>query len=273
VREIHVDTPFGEPSDVLTTGELAGVKLVFVPRHGRGHRLSPSEIPYRANVFALKSLGSDWLISVSAVGSMQEKIHPGEIVIPSQYLDRTTGVREQTFFGRGIVAHVALADPVCPTLAAFLKNSVTRCDLVCHAGGSYVCIEGPAFSTRAESNAYRQLDVDVIGMTAMPECKLAREAEMHYATLALVTDYDCWHQSEEDVSVESVLKTLRQNTANVRRVLEAAIPGMTEVSAAHTTDPKCTCHKALENAIVTHPEMIPEPHVAALQPLVGKYLK
>ncbi|MFC1609365.1 S-methyl-5'-thioadenosine phosphorylase [Myxococcota bacterium] len=271
VREIKVDTPFGEPSDVLVTGELQGVRLVFVPRHGRGHRLLPSEVPYRPNVFALKSLGVEWLLSVSAVGSMQEDIHPGQIVIPAQYIDRTRG-RPSTFFGDGIVAHVGLADPVCPTLAAYLTATVTGCGLSCHSGGTYVCMEGPAFSTRAESLTYRQWGVDVIGMTAIPECKLAREAELHYATLALVTDFDCWHQAEEDVSVDAVLETLRQNTSNVRKILERALPGMDEMARKRQGEPECTCHDALANAIVTNPDVIPAERLEALQPIVGKYL-
>jgi 5'-methylthioadenosine phosphorylase len=272
VREIKVDTPFGEPSDVLVTGELNGVRLVFVPRHGRGHHLLPTEVPYAANVFALKSLGAEWLISVSAVGSMQEHIRPGAIVLPAQYIDRTRGPRRHTFFGDGVVAHVALADPVCPTLGTHLESVVTSCDLPCHSGGTYVCIEGPAFSTRAESETYRSWGVDVIGMTAVPEVKLAREAELHYATMALVTDYDCWHDEEDDVSAGAVMETLARNTANVRSILERALPGMNDVAHKHARSPGCGCHTALAQALFTARDRIPEERLEALQPILGKYV-
>lgn len=272
VREIKVDTPFGEPSDVLLTGELGDVRLVFVPRHGRGHRLLPSEVPYAANIFALKSLGVEWLISVSAVGSMREEIHPGTIVLPTQYLDRTRGTRRSTFFGDGVVAHVSIADPVCPTLGTYLANVVTGCDLICHSGGTYVCIEGPAFSTRAESETYRSWQVDVIGMTALPEAKLAREAELHYATVALTTDYDCWHEGEENVSADAVMQTLAKNTTNVRRVLERAIPGMDALAKQHQAAAECTCHQALAHAVMTERERMPPDRLEALQPIIGKYV-
>jgi len=272
VREIKVDTPFGEPSDVLVTGELDTVRLVFIPRHGRGHRLLPSEVPYAANVFALKSLGAEWLISVSAVGSMQEDIHPGSIAIPTQYLDRTRGTRRSTFFGDGVVAHVSLADPVCPTLGTYLASVVTACELPCHSGGTYVCMEGPAFSTRAESNAYRAWGVDIIGMTAIPEAKLAREAELHYATVALVTDYDCWREGEENVSADAVMHTLAKNTANVRRILEKAIPGMNALADQHAARAECGCHQALAHAVLTAREHMPPDRLEALQPIIGKYV-
>jgi 5'-methylthioadenosine phosphorylase len=270
VREVKVSTPFGEPSDVLTTGELDQVRLVFVPRHGRGHRLLPSEVPYRANVFALKSLGVEWLISVSAVGSMKEQIHPGEMVLPAQYIDRTYS-RAGTFFGEGLAAHVSLASPVCPTLASHLADSIRACGLKVHEGGTYLCIDGPAFSTRAESALYRSWGVDVIGMTAMPEARLAREAELHYATFALVTDYDCWRATEDAVSVTSVVEILHQNTANVRKVLAHAIPAMKSLSGGRA--PACDCERALASAVITDKDRIPEDRKAELAPIVGKYLR
>ena len=267
VREVEVETPFGNPSDKLVTGELGGTNLVFLPRHGRGHRLLPSEVPYQANIFALKKLGVDTVISVSAVGSMKEEIEPGHFLIPNQYIDRTMG-RRQTFFGQGIVAHVSAANPVCPSLAAHLADFVKSCDVICHTSGTYICMEGPAFSTRGESLMYRQWGVDIIGMTAMPEAKLAREAELHYATLALVTDYDCWHESHEDVSVDAVVATLKKNTSNVKRVLEYALPKLGEKMQASTT---CECPSALANAVMTSPEAIPAERKTALAPLVNKY--
>jgi 5'-methylthioadenosine phosphorylase len=273
LRELKLDTPFGPPSDVLVTGELDGQSLVFVPRHGRGHRLLPSEVPYQANVFALKSLGVEWLISVSAVGSLREEIHPGEIVIPDQYVDRTRGLRPSTFFGQGIVAHVAMADPVCPRLSAFLAGVVGDAGLRCHTHGTYVCMEGPAFSTRAESHTYRGWSMDVIGMTAIPECKLAREAEMHYATLALVTDYDCWHQSEKSVTVDAVLAQLEENTANVRRILAAAVPGIAALAKRPAAERDCGCAAALANAVVTDRAAMPAERVTLLGPIVGRFLR
>ncbi len=271
-REIKVDTPFGSPSDVLVTGDLESVHLVFVPRHGRGHSLLPTEVPYRANVFALKSLGVEWLISVSAVGLMREDINPGDFVVPSQFVDRTHGQRPSTFFGEGIVAHVGLGDPVCSPLAEHLAASVVACGVQCHPKGTYVCMEGPAFSTRAESSIYRSWEVDVIGMTAIPECKLAREAEMHYATLALVTDYDCWHQSEKDVSASAVVEILKRNAANVRRVLEHALPGMDAMDKQHAEHAHCGCATALASAILTHEGAIPKERKEVLQPIIGKYV-
>jgi 5'-methylthioadenosine phosphorylase len=270
VREVKLDTPFGEPSDTLTTGELDGVRLVFVPRHGRGHRWLPAEVPYRANIFALKSLGAQWVISISAVGSMKESVHPGEMVIPTQYIDRTHA-RPSTFFGQGIAAHVSLAEPVCPTLVEHLAANIKACGLGHHRGGTYICIDGPAFSTRAESALFRQWGVDVIGMTALPEARLAREAELHYATLALVTDYDCWHTTEAAVSVGSVVEILKQNTANVRKVLAHAIPGMPGLISAHPNG--CACGSALRAAILTEPSHIPEERKADLGPIIGKYVR
>jgi 5'-methylthioadenosine phosphorylase len=265
-RELVVDTPFGAPSDALLTGRLGDVELVFIPRHGRGHRLLPSEVPYRANIFALKSLGAELVISVSAVGSLREELKPGEIVIPDQYLDRTRGQRPGTFFGEGVVAHVGFAEPTCAPLSERLAAAAAACGVTCHRGGTYVCMEGPAFSTRAESMLYRQFGGSVIGMTALPEAKLAREAELHFATLALVTDYDCWHGSEAAVTVERVVETLRQNTANVRAVLAAAVPTLRNLGAA------CGCAMALADALITDPAHLPTARVEQLQPILGRYL-
>lgn len=268
VQELSVDTPFGATSDTLITGDYAGTRVIFVPRHGRGHRHLPSEVPFRANLFALKSLGAQWVISVSAVGSMRETLHPGDIAIPAQFIDRTH-LREGTFFGNGVVGHVSLADPTCTRLAATLEASVRACNIRCHPQATYICIEGPAFSTRAESNLYRQWGVDVIGMTAMPEARLAREAELHYAVLALATDYDCWHQNEADVTVDAVMATLSKNTANVRRVLAHALPA---IATLPYHGEGCGCDQALASAILTHHESIPAERRQALAPLLGNRL-
>lgn len=263
VEEIAVATPFGAPSDRLTVGKIGDCRVVFLPRHGRGHRLLPSEVPFRANVFAMKALGVEWLLSISAVGSMREHIHPGDIVLPHQFIDRTR--REATFFGQGIVAHVGMAEPTCGELRAVLASVIRDTQLPLHEDGTYLCMEGPAFSTRAESHAYRSLGVSVIGMTAMPEAKLAREAELHYAVVALATDYDCWHDTEDHVSVDAVVAILQQNVANVRRVLERALPAI-----AHCRS-RCQCEAALANAILTDPRHVPEARVRELGPLLRKY--
>lgn len=263
-REIAVPTPFGDPSDRIVVGELSGVAVAFLPRHGRGHRISPTEINYRANVYALKSLGVQRLISVSAVGSMREDVHPLDLLVPDQIFDRT--IRQpRTFFTDGVVAHVGLAEPYCPHLSArIVEASQTMAPRV-HAGGTYVCIEGPQFSTKAESRIYRQWGVDVIGMTAMPEARLAREAELCYATLAMVTDYDVWHESEQSVTVEQVNANLTRNIAlakdTLRRLL-ATLPG----------DRPCGCAAALANSIVTAPDRIPNSVRQRLALIAGKYL-
>lgn len=267
VRDVALSTPFGEPSDPLRTGTWGDLDLVFVSRHGRGHRLMPSEIPYRANIFALKSLGVDTVISVSAVGSMREDLHPGDVVLPTQYVDRTRA-RPGTFFGDGLVAHISLADPVCPWLVETLAAATAACGLRRQVGGTYVCIEGPAFSTRAESNIFRSWGVDVIGMTALPEARLAREAELHYATLALVTDYDCWHATEEAVNVDNVVAVLKQNAANVQRILLRALPQLRALDAPKS----CACPNALASAIITARDAIAEARREELAPIVGKYL-
>ncbi len=265
VKDVEVETPFGRPSDVLVTGTLNGTQLVFLPRHGRGHRLLPTEVPYRANIFALKSLGVEWLISVSAVGSMKESIAPGDFVLPDQFIDRTIH-RAPTFFGNGLAVHVSVADPTCPTLRERVAGVIEAAGITCHRGGTYICMEGPAFSTRGESLTYRSWGVDVIGMTAMPEAKLAREAELHYATIALATDYDCWHETDENVSANAVIEILNKNTANVKKVITAAIPAVAEL-----TSTACGCGSALAHAIITQPDAIPAERIRELGPLVEKY--
>ena len=248
VRSVRVNTPFGKPSDAIVLGELAGKRLAFLSRHGKGHRIRPSAINYRANVYALKSLGVERIISVSAVGSMREQIKPGHLVLPDQFIDRTR-LREGTFFDQGLVAHVAMADPICSDLSSALYQSAKRQKASVHVGGTYVCIEGPQFSTKAESNLYRSWGVDVIGMTNMPEAKLAREAEMCYATIALATDYDCWHESEESVTVEAILRIMRHNVLLAKQVIR-------DVLEQPLAPRSCGCASALANAIVTPPEAI-----------------
>jgi 5'-methylthioadenosine phosphorylase len=243
VREVRMRTPFGSPSDTITVGTLAGTRVAFLSRHGRGHRLNPSEINYRANIYALKALGVLRIVSVSAVGSMKESIEPGDVVIPDQFIDLTKR-RVSTFFEGGLVAHVAFGHPICPAVAQVLASSGEGLGASLHRGGTYLCMEGPQFSTKGESQLYRQWGVDVIGMTNMPEAKLAREAELCYASMALVTDYDCWHQTEQPVTVEAILTTLHHNVALAKRMLLAAVPSL--VAA-----PACSCHRALDNAIVT----------------------
>lgn len=265
VREVRVRTPFGEPSDALIVGTLDGVRVAFLSRHGRGHRIAPTDINYRANIYALKTLGVARVISVSAVGSMKETLKPGHVVLPDQFIDHTKR-RASTFFEKGIVAHVAFADPICGALSQALRKAANGAGVTVHQGGTYLCIEGPQFSSRGESLLYRQWGVDVIGMTNMPEAKLAREAELCYATMALVTDYDCWHASEESVTVEMILATLHNNVAQAKRVLRAAVPAVAELRT-------CPCGSALQYAIVTAPERISAAMRKRLQPLIGKYLK
>lgn len=248
VREERVRTPFGAPSDAIRVGKLDGVSVVFLSRHGRGHRLSPSEINYRANIYAMKVLGVQRIISVSAVGSMKELIEPGDVVIPDQFIDLTKR-RPSTFFEGGIVAHVAFGEPICASLAQALAGAGEGVGAHLHRGGTYLCMEGPQFSTKAESLLYRHWGVDVIGMTNMPEAKLAREAELCYATMALATDYDCWHETQEAVTVEAILATLRKNVALAKDILKKVVP-----SAA--VAPACSCHRALDTAIVTDPASI-----------------
>jgi 5'-methylthioadenosine phosphorylase len=251
VRREKVRTPFGEPSDAISVGTLGGEEIAFISRHGAGHRLSPSEVPYRANLHALKQLGATRVVSVSAVGSMRETIAPGHLVLPTQYIDRTVA-RARTFFGDGAVAHVAFADPVCPRLHEHLTAACFAAGATVHARGTYLCIEGPQFSTRAESELYRTWNVDVIGMTAMPEARLAREAELCYATLALATDYDCWHPGHDAVTVAEVIATVQRNVATAREVLRNAVLGL-----GRLRDGACACGRALDSAMMTAPAQIP----------------
>jgi 5'-methylthioadenosine phosphorylase len=265
VEEVSVTTPFGDPSDAVLIGHWNGVTVAFLPRHGRGHRIMPSHINARANIFAMKTLGVEWLISVSAVGSMREAIAPGEVVIPDQFFDRTVA-RPSTFFGEGIVAHISFAEPVCAELSDIMHAAAVRVGARVHRGGTYLCIEGPQFSTKAESRIYRQWGVDVIGMTNIPEAKLAREAEMSYATLAVVTDYDCWHDTEEAVSVENIVRVLQQNAVMAQRIIGEALPQIPVDRGGPYRD-------ALRGAIITNPSVIP-PHIKErLAPLIGKYIQ
>ncbi len=266
IEERRVETPFGSPSDVFVTGLLQGRRVAFLARHGRGHRLMPSELNFRANIFAFKLLGAERVISASAVGSMREDLPPRDIVIPDQFFDRTKG-RASTFFGNGLVAHVSFADPTCPVLSGMLFAAGQAVGARIHQGGTYLCIEGPQFSTRAESRIYRSWGVDVIGMTNLQEAKLCREAEICYATLALVTDYDVWHETEEDVSVEAVVAILKQNAETAKAIIKAAVasfPGGRE---------GCPCPIALRDAIITARDAIPAQVRERLRPIIGKYVK
>lgn len=264
VKEIRLKTPFGEPSDAIGVGSLEGMGVAFLPRHGRGHPLSPTEVPSRANIYALKSLGVEWIISVTAVGSLKEEIHPLDIVIPDQLIDRTKS-RVNTFFSEGIVAHVGFADPFCPVLSEILHQAAQDAGATVHKGGIYLAMEGPLFSTKAESNLYRSWGASVIGMTALPEAKLAREAEICYATIACVTDYDCWHETEESVTIEMALANLAKNVDTAKRMIRmtvARIPQRRE----------CPCAQALKDAIITSPVKIPRQVKSDLRLLIGKYI-
>ena len=247
-RTVQVTTPFGKPSEAVVIGRLGEERVAFLSRHGQGHRLSPSTINYRANIYALKSLGVSRIFSVSAVGSMKAHIEPGHLVLPDQFIDRTTQ-RLGTFFDHGLVAHVAFADPICGDLATILQRAANQVGATTHASGTYLCIEGPQFSTKAESMLYRQWGVDVIGMTNLPEAKLAREAEICYATLGLVTDYDCWHESHASVTVQAILNIMHHNVVQAKHVLGQALQSMTEPRT-------CGCGTALQQAIVTSPAAI-----------------
>jgi 5'-methylthioadenosine phosphorylase len=264
VQTVSLQTPFGQPSDAFVVGRLEGVRVVFLPRHGKTHRIQPSSLNFRANIYGMKKLGVEWIIGVSAVGSMKPSIHPGNMVIPDQFIDRTVG-RPSTFFSEGIVAHISFADPVCPDLGEILFQAGKQAGVTTQRGGTYICIEGPQFSTRAESNLYRSWGVDVIGMTNIPEAKLAREAEICYATLAFATDYDCWHETEEDVSVQEVLKILSQSTKTAKQVIRDALKKLPDRR-------RCACASALKYAIVTEKSMIPEKTKKDLEPIIGKYM-
>lgn len=268
IQEVTIETPFGAPSDAFITGNLGGAKMVFLPRHARGHRFLPSEVNYRANIYGMKSLGVEQIISVSAVGSMKEEIVPGHIVIPDQFFDRTQGKRASTFFGNGVVGHVQFADPICEGLADILATSAQEVGATVHKGGTYICIEGPNFSTRAESNIFRSWGVDIIGMTNIPESRLAREAEICYGTVALATDYDCWHDGHDDVTVEAVLEVIKQNVATARHIIRVAAAKIVAVRKQRD----CACATALQFAIMTDKSLIPAETKQALEPLIGKYL-
>jgi 5'-methylthioadenosine phosphorylase len=265
LREVRVRTPFGLPSDPVLIGMLDGIPVAFLSRHGKGHRVSPSEINFRANIFAMKLLGVGRILSVSAVGSMKEKIHPGHLVIPDQFVDLTKR-RASTFFERGIVAHVSFADPTCPELRNAMADAARVNGATAHEGGVYVCIEGPQFSTRGESLIYRQWGVDVIGMTNATEAKLAREAEICYATLALATDYDCWYHGEEAVTADAVIQILHRNVEAAKRLIRTAVPKIPSVRS-------CPCAAALKNAIITAADQIPKKTRERLKLLLGGYLK
>ena len=268
IEEIVVDTPFGAPSDAVRCGTLDGQPVCFLARHGRGHVVNPTEINYRANIWALKSLGVDFILSVSAVGSMREEIEPGHLVMVDQFIDRTKGVRKATFFDEGIVGHVGFADPVCPELRQIVVEEAHRLDIPHHDGGTYVCIEGPQFSTRAESRLYRSWDgVSVIGMTNVTEAKLAREAEIAYTTIAMATDYDVWHDSEEDVTVEGVLETMRNNVVKAKRLLRAAVPRI----ASELRGQVLAAQNVLKFAIMTAPDRIPAEARARVELLMRPY--
>ena len=265
LRKIEVETPFGLPSHAVVVGKIDGQSVAFLPRHGVGHPLLPSEINVRANIYALKSLGVEWLIGVSAVGSLREEIEPRHFVIPDQLYDHTKN-RTSTFFGDGIVAHVGFADPFCPILGQCIYQSAKRVGAAIHSGGTYICMEGPAFSTLAESNLYRKFGFDVIGMTAAPEAKLAREAEMSYAVLACSTDYDCWHEDHETVTTEMIIENLLANVETAKQIVRSAIQNL---PLDRSSSP---AYKALEKSIATNPNVIPEETKQKLELLIGKYL-
>jgi 5'-methylthioadenosine phosphorylase len=264
VQTVSLKTPFGDPSDSYVLGHLGGVKLVFLPRHGRGHRIQPSSINFRANIYGMKMLGVEWIIGVSAVGSMRETIHPGDMVIPDQFIDRTVA-RLSTFFSDGIVGHISFADPVCPRLSDILFQAGKEIGTTVQKGGTYLCIEGPQFSTRAESKLYRSWGVDVIGMTNIPEAKLAREAEICYATIAFATDYDCWHQTAGDVSIGDVLRILAQSTKIAQNVIRKTVKVLPD-------ERNCPCATALQYALITDKRKIPEKTKKDLAPIIGKYM-
>jgi 5'-methylthioadenosine phosphorylase len=264
IREVTVQTPFGEPSDAYVLGTLEGRKVAFLARHGRGHRILPSEINFRANIYGMKDLGVERILSLSAVGSLKEEHKPTDFVIPDQFIDRTIH-RISTFFGHGIVAHVAFGDPICPEAAAAFTQSCKDIGVVGKAGGTYICMEGPQFSTRAESNLYRSWGADVIGMTNLQEAKLAREAEICYATVAMVTDYDCWREGHDSVTIEEIVAVLHQNAENACKVVKAAV-------AAMPVERACACASAARYAVLTQPDAIPAASKEKLKLLFGKYL-
>jgi 5'-methylthioadenosine phosphorylase len=263
-EEITIETPWGMPSDPYVVGTLAGKQVAFLARHGKGHRYMPSELPFRANIWGFRTLGVERIVSLSAVGSLKEEHRPLEFVIPDQFFDRTAG-RVSTFFGDGLVAHVSMADPVCGELADVIKSAADNAAVTAKRGGTYLCMEGPAFSTKAESNVYRSWGMDVIGMTNLQEAKLAREAEMCYSTVAMVTDYDCWHPDHDAVTVADIINNLVQNAENAAKVVAATVAAMPEKRS-------CKCGSALQHALITNPAAVPEETRKKLELLVGKYL-
>ena len=265
VKEVDIDTPFGKPSDIITTGKLEGMDIAFLPRHGQGHRLSPSEVPYRANIYAMKSLGVEWLISVNAVGALKFKFKPGHLVIPDQLIDRTHN-RVNTFFGEGIVAHIPFAEPFCPVLSGILFRAAQRLGAEVHPKAICVAIEGPAFSTRAESRLYQSWDADIVGMTAAPEARLAREAEICYAGIASVTDYDSWQDQGEPLATTAILETQRKNADTIKQIIKLAVTWLPD-------ERQCDCVSAMKAAIATDRKYIPAGQKKKLELLIGKYLK
>jgi 5'-methylthioadenosine phosphorylase len=265
VDTVKVDTPYGAASDEFTIGNLGGREIIFLPRHGNHHTVSPSEINYRANIFAMKKMGVERIISVAAVGSLKKEVKPRDFLIPDQFIDRTNQARKTTFFENGIVAHVGFADPVCPVTSKLLNEAGANLDVTIHHGGTYVNMEGPAFSTRAESNLYRSWGMDIIGMTNMTEARLAREAEICYAVLAMITDYDCWYVTEEEVTVEMILENAKMNITNAKKLLKEVIEKL-------PSQRSCFCAKALSGAIVTASENIPKETKDALKPIIGNYV-
>ncbi|HJX13062.1 MAG TPA: S-methyl-5'-thioadenosine phosphorylase [Dehalococcoidales bacterium] len=265
IEEVDIETPFGSPSDKIVVGKLGGVGIAFLPRHGRGHRISPTEVPSRANIYALKSLGVEHIIAVNSCGSFKEELRPGHLLVPDQIIDRTQK-RHNTFFGEGIVAHIQFADPFCPVLSQVVYQSALDAGATVHRGGTFIAMEGPAFSTRAESRLYKAWGADIIGMTVLPEARLAREAEICYASIACVTDYDSWHETNETVTVEAILTTMARNIDLAKKTIKMAagrVPAKRE----------CACATALGPAIVTDPATIPAHRKKELELLVGKYLK
>jgi len=264
IEQVDIETPFGKPSDTITIGKLEGVGIAFLPRHGRGHRISPTEIPARANIYALKSLGVERIIAVTAVGSLKPEIKPGDLVIPDQLIDRTQN-RVSSFFTDGIVAHILFAEPFCPVLSQFLYQTAKEAEAAVHQGGTYVAMEGPAFSTRAESRLYCSWGADIVGMTALPEAKLAREAEICYAIIAGVTDHDCWQEHCEPTSIDVIVETLQQNTHKIRQIIKSAVVRIPD-------ERQCDCATALKSAIITDSKLIPPKEKKRLNLLIGKYL-
>lgn len=264
VKEVKVETPFGPPSDVIVTGKLEGISVAFLPRHGRGHRISPTELPSRANIYALKKLGVEHIIGINSVGSLKKEIDRGHLVIPDQLIDRTSQ-RVNTFFSEGIVAHVSFAEPFCPVLSQIIYECACEVGANAHKGGTYVVMEGPAFSTRAESNLHRSWGASVIGMTALPEAKLAREAEICYAIIACATDYDCWHEEEDAVCVNDILKTLKANTEISKKIVKLAVSRIAQKR-------ECGCESALNGAIMTPFDIVPKAQKEKLGLLINKYM-